>query len=104
MKPVRLLEKADQDLRGAVQVYRAESVDLANRFLSSTIEAFDFLSRSPSAGSLRLGFEVGLQDLRSWRIKGFPYLIFYRDDTEMVLVSRILHGSRHIPTLIREEA
>jgi toxin ParE1/3/4 len=87
-----------------MQAYRAESLDLAIRFLAATRMSFQFLSCSPSAGSLRLGFEVGLPDLRSWRIKGFPYLIFYRDDAEMVLVSRILHGSRHIPTLIRDEA
>lgn len=35
------------------------------------------VGRYPASGSPRYAVELGLPDLRCWRIKHYPYLVFY---------------------------
>lgn len=40
---------------------------------------------------------IGLPDLRTVSLKGYPYLVFYRDQPGHVAVGRVLHAKRDIP-------
>jgi toxin ParE1/3/4 len=41
--------------------------------------------------------------LRSWRIKGFPCVIFYFECDDRVDMWRVLHGRRDIPSWLQDE-
>lgn len=76
--------------------------DVARRFLRGFRAAVDHIRNNPSAGSPRFRDATGIGDLRVWPIRGFPYLVFYRDAEEGPLILRILHGARDIPPTLRD--
>ena len=62
------------------------------------------LVENPAAGRARLFRPLLLQGVRSWPVKGFGvYLLFHRVAGDSLEVVRLIHGARHIPTLLEEE-
>ena len=87
---------AKNDIEQQVEYYASESgLSLAERFVHSVQESFEFLLEFPSTGSL-LQTRIGrLQDIRCWPVKNFPkHVIYYRVQGDTLLVLRVLHGSR----------
>ena len=41
--------------------------------------------------------------LRSWPLRGYPYLVFYVERDDHVDVWRLLHAERDIPAWLRED-
>jgi len=41
--------------------------------------------------------------VRSQGLKGFPYLVFYVEQSDHVDVWRVLHGHRDIPALLSDD-
>jgi len=72
----------------------------ARRFLLAAEATFDWLAKSPGAGSL-CGFEHSLAtDIRCRRVKAFKnYLIFYRQIQRGIQIARVLHGARDIASI-----
>jgi len=102
-KPVRLRKVAEDDLRAAVRWYEAEAgIEVASRFVAEVQNGFGEIGRHPAMGSPRYAHELDLPGLRSWPLKQFPYLVFYRDDGDTVDVWRVLHAHRDIPTSFGE--
>lgn len=106
MTPCRIVlrRKAEQDIAEAVDHYFGEGgAELVLQFIDSLQSAFDQLTRHPESGSPRYATELDLPGLRHWRLKRFPYLIFYVVHADVVDVWRVLHGKRDIPETMQGE-
>lgn len=96
--PVRLRSLATSDIDSAIAHPRDEgSESLALEFIDHLEHAVGRIRRSPHIGSLRFSYELGIPELRVWRSKKFPYLIFYVPFDDHIDVWRVLHGRRDIP-------
>ena len=49
----------------------------ALRFIDALEEAVRHLSEAPGTGWLKFGYDLGIPELRAWRLRRFPYVIFY---------------------------
>ena len=102
-KLVVLRERARRDLDEAVEHYsNAASAAVALALIDALEDAFERLGAHPASGSPRYGRELDLPGLRSWVVRGFPYLVFYIERSANVDVWRILHAARDIPAWLRE--
>ena len=98
VKPVQLRQLAADDIDAALSHYRREGGEsLAARFIDALEAEIGRISRHPLIGSLRYSYELDIPALRSWRLAGFPYIVFYVDRAESVDVWRVLHARRDIP-------
>ena len=103
-KPLVLSERARQDFISIVDFYIAEaSFDVARSFGSALRAEFDHIGRLPASGSPRYAPTVGVRDLRSWPVRGFPYLVFYIERESEIDILRILHTARDVPRSLRED-
>ena len=73
---------------------------LAESFLASLRRGLALLSEQPAIGSLRLAEDVGMAGLRIWPVRGFPYVVFYLEQADLIMVLRIMHGARDFPALL----
>jgi toxin ParE1/3/4 len=95
--PYRLSAKAEADLHEIWSHLFADSGsgDVADRVTDSITELFLTLAKNPHIGRLR-------PDLTA-EVRSFPvgsYVVFYRIETGVVVVVRVLHGRRDIPSLL----
>ena len=103
-KPVRLRRRAAQEVEEAIRRYRSDATSaVASRFTGSFVDASRHISSHPESGSLRYADSGRLADLRHWRVRGFPYLLFYIERESEIDVLRVLHTSRDIPASLRED-
>ncbi|MDR0626404.1 MAG: type II toxin-antitoxin system RelE/ParE family toxin [Bifidobacteriaceae bacterium] len=97
--PVRFTVAAGADARSITDRYRdVASSDTAASFANALRRAVRGIRLFPSAGSPRYGALVGIPGLRHIHVKGFPYLVFYKETGDVVWVWRILHAASDIPT------
>ena len=102
-KPVVLREQARRDIERAVEHYLAEaSPAVALAFLDAVEEAHRQIGEQPAAGSPRYAHELDLPGLRMRLVRGFPYLVFYVEQTGEVDVWRVLHGARDVAAWMQE--
>lgn len=98
IKPVILRVLAEQDIEQASFRYQSEGGEaLTLDFIEEAEQAFRRIGRNPAIGSPRYAFELGLEGLRAWPLRRFPYLIFYIEQPNALDVWRVLHGQRDIP-------
>lgn len=103
--PVLPRELATEDLRQAAAWYAAEADGaIARRFIDAAEQAFTRIGRQPALGSPRYAVELDWPGLRTHPLDGFPYLIFYVDQTDHLDVLRVLHTHRDLPTSLRVPA
>lgn len=76
---------------------------VAERFVAAVQAAMEHSALYPEAGSARSAMSLHRPGLRSWPVKAFPYLVFYRDAGECLDVWRVLHAERDMPTWLRED-
>ncbi|SLK11692.1 type II toxin-antitoxin system RelE/ParE family toxin [Novosphingobium mathurense] len=87
--------KARADVDFAVEHYADEAgADVAFSFIDALEQAYTFIGQMPAAGSLRWSHELNLPELRTIRLKGFPWLVFYLEFETHVDVWRVLHAKR----------
>ena len=99
IKPVILRVLAEQDIEQASFHYQSEGGEaLALDFIEEAEQAFRRIGRNPAIGSPRYAYELGLEGLRAWPLRRFPYLISYIEQPNALDVWRMLHGQRDIPT------
>ena len=101
-KPVRLRELAAIDLDDASEHYREHAgVSTALDFIDAVEPAIQRIGRNPNVGSLRFAYELGIPDLRAWRVSKFAHIVFYVDADDVIDVWRILHSRRDLPATLR---
>jgi toxin ParE1/3/4 len=99
IKPVILRVLAEQDIEKASFHYQSEGGEaLALNFIEEAEQAFRRIGRNPAIGSPRYAYELGLEGLRAWPLRRFPYMIFYIEQLNALDVWRVLHGQRDIPS------
>ena len=102
-KPVVLRERAQRDVDEAVEHYLAEApAAVALAFIDGLEETFRRMGAHPASGSPRYARELSLPGLRSWVVRGFPYLVFYVEREADIDVWRVLHAARDIPAWLQE--
>jgi toxin ParE1/3/4 len=95
-------ERANRDADEAVHYYlSAGGEKAALGFVDALERAYRHIARHPATGSLRYAHELDLPGLRCWRLKRYPYLVFFVERDDHVDVWRILHAERDIPARMR---
>lgn len=97
MKRLRIQHHAMRDLAEARAYYRKEAPHMVGAFAVAVDSEFLHLRRNPSTGSPRYGLQIGFTGLRSWTVKKFPYVIFYVQEADSIVVIRVLHQAADIP-------
>lgn len=87
---------AEQDLRHAYRHIERSSPRSAERFLDAVEGALETLLDFPGAGRLHRFEATRARGVRTWAIRGYPYLVCYRFDDRRLEVIRILHGARDV--------
>jgi toxin ParE1/3/4 len=96
-KSIALRELAQKDIDEALDHYVGVGGDItALDFIDAVESAFRHICAHPGSGSPRYAIELDLPEVRSWRLKRFPYLIFYIERETEVDVWRVLHGQSDI--------
>jgi toxin ParE1/3/4 len=91
--------QARRDIEEAVDHYLIEAGERVTLgFIDEVERAFGFIARNPGAGSPRYAFELDLPGLRVWRLRRYPYLVFYVETDALIDVWRVLHTQRDIPS------
>lgn len=91
-------ERASRDVKEAIAYYLGEGAQSAAlRFIDELEEAYVHISRHPGTGSMRYAHELNLPGLRFWSLTCFAHMDFYFEQSDCVVVWRVLHGQRDIP-------
>lgn len=102
-KPVRVREAAHRETEAAVDYYNREAgLAVALDFIDALQATYRLISDHPGAGSPRYAIELAIPGLRSRRVKGFPYLVFYVERDDFVDALRLLHAHSDIPAWMRD--
>lgn len=86
--PVVLRPDAETDLAEATRWYERQQSGLGERFVGQVSAALDRVSEGPGM------YDLIWEDVRSYRLHGFPYLIYYRILPDHIEVLAVLHGAR----------
>lgn len=98
-KPVIPRALARRDADEAIDYYVDKvGADVAVRFVDALEKAYRLVSIRPATGSPRYAHELDLPGLRSHKLMGFPYLVFYLEREDHIDVWRVLHAQRDIPS------
>ena len=102
-KTVLFRELAHRDVEAAVDYYvREAGLNVALGFIDALQSTYRTVAAHPALGSPRYAQELALPGLRSVAMRGFPYLVFYRERDDHIDVWRVLHARRDIPSRMRE--
>lgn len=97
---LRVLSAADQDVDEIAEYIADDSIDQSTRFLDSLNATYKLILEQPHRWPLYGFVHPRLKDIRKRAVTGFTnHLVFYRIDTEMVEIVRVLHGARDLPTI-----
>ena len=101
--PIIPRELARRDAEQAVDHYLDEAGrDVAYSFIDALEAAYAQIAENPAASSPRWGYEINLPGLRSYKLKRFPYLVFFMAREDHVDVWRVLHTQRDIPSWLQD--
>ncbi len=102
-KPVVPRKVAISDVDEIIGYYLETSPEaITIGFVDALESAYAQIGLNPAIGSPRYAYELELPGLRSWLLKGYPYLIFYLECDHLIDVWRILHSSRDISRWMQE--
>ncbi len=103
MKPVVRSQLATADARSAIAYYANEvGTDIAQRFLASLAACYAAIAEAPGIGSAPVGYDLGIPGLRARRIPSFPFLAFYMEQDEQIVIWRLLHEKRDFASWLVE--
>lgn len=103
-RPLTIRALADADIQQAVARYAQEAgPEVAQRFVDALQRGFIAIARAPEAGSPRWAHDLNLPGLRSIKVKGFPWLVFYMPLEDRVDVWRVIDALCDIPAWMAEQ-
>ena len=91
-----LSRAAEKDLDAIWEYIATDSIDAADRLITTVFDAFERLARNPGLGHTR-------KDLTRLPILFWPvgsYLVIYRSERRPLQVVGVAHGRRHIPAFL----
>jgi toxin ParE1/3/4 len=93
---LKLSRIARADFREAADYYREIDPGLANRWVDAVEHRLVDIGRQPRLGSPRFSETLSVVGLRYKAVSRFPYLVFYVETENDVIVVRILHERRDV--------
>jgi toxin ParE1/3/4 len=91
LKHALLRPRAERDRESEIRYYRRQGgARLALQLVAATGTALDQIELEPAIGSPTLGKTLGIPELRTWRVTGFPLLWFYFERVDHLDVVRLL--------------
>ena len=88
MKTVRLLQPAEQEMFDAAAHYESRVPGLGDAFLDKIASAVADIAENPER------WPIIQSDIRRRLIHRFPYALFYRADTDEIVVLAVAHLHR----------
>lgn len=88
-RPIEISPDAAQDSDDAYSWYERKEPGLGMRFLSSVNATLRSIQRTSA------GYPIVYENYRKAVLRGFPYVIFYKDDDERISIIAIFHTSRN---------
>lgn len=91
-KPYILRPQAREDRRSEVHYCRHQEAGaaVADKLVKAMAKALQDLERNPSIGSPALGRLLGIEELRTWRLQGFPLTFWYFERADHIEVIRLV--------------
>jgi toxin ParE1/3/4 len=86
--PLILRPEAELDLATAQSWYEQQRSGLGEEFIAEVSAAFDRISEMPQM------YAMAWEEIRSCRLRRFPYIAYYRLFSDRIEVLAVLHGSR----------
>jgi toxin ParE1/3/4 len=86
--PAAYLPQAEDDVAAAHAHYERQRVGLGDDFVEAVREAVDHIRNNPQL------YAAFLRDIRAAPLKQFPYVVYYRDRGNDVLIIAVQHGRR----------
>lgn len=97
MLPVRLRERALDDLDAATIYYDKHAAHMTQAFIDAFLAAKLHMALHPGTGSKKYANRQRLKGLRFWLLTGFPYAVFYVERPTHIEIIRVLHQAADIP-------
>ena len=89
MKPLRIEDEAEAELKAAADYYEAKRPGLGLAFEARIREAFHTIQTNAALFPLYKN-----KPLRKCVIAQFPYLVFYRELDEFIIIIAVAHARR----------
>jgi toxin ParE1/3/4 len=103
--PIRPLPAATSDITELYCYFLALEANLGEKFLDCLYETYEMIANMPELGQLYRFRDPAMKDARIRQIKKFSnYLIFYRIETDKIVILRVLHGARDYMNLFDVES
>ena len=85
---LRLRQESEQDLADAAVWYEEQREGLGHQFLDEVLSVFSVISETP------LMFPIVHRNIRRALIHRFPFGVYYRVESDEIVVVAVMHGSR----------
>jgi len=93
--PIMPTVEAKEDIIELIRYFDERDASLGERFLGHLYETYEMIVNMPELGELQHFRNPTMKNTRIRRIKKFSnYLIFYRIETNRIVILRVLHGAR----------
>ena len=86
---LRLRAEAELDLADAALWHEEQGSGLGHQFLDEVLATFSIIAKTP------LSYQVVHRNTRRALVHRFPFGIYYRIETSMIVVVAVMHGSRN---------
>ena len=88
MKSVVFYREADSDLLAAMNYYNNQMDNLGLDFIDEVDKSIDLIQKSPTR------WPIVEENFRKYILQKFPFIIYYVDDLEEIIILAIVHQSR----------
>ena len=88
LKPARIRSEAQAEIESAFERYRAESRELAEKFLAEIGTSLDLIRLHPNL------YPMATSSTRRRVLRIFPYLVIYQEKLDVILVIAVAHAKR----------
>ena len=82
------LPQAEDDVDAAHRSYEGQQIGLGDRFVEAVRNQVDRIRSSPKL------YGIVRRNIRAAKLHGFPYVVYYRDRGNDVLIIAVQHGRR----------
>jgi toxin ParE1/3/4 len=86
--PIRLRPGVVSDLTEAADWYNRRQPELGDDFVHAAYDAFDLLAERPGS------FPVVYKNVRRALMRRFPYAIYFRIESEAIVILVVIHTAR----------
>lgn len=86
---IEISAEAENDFDCSYSFYYNESPELADHFYKRVTTSFESIQKSPKT------YPVVYKNLRKFKVKIFPFVIYYQIDGSAIQVIAIFHSSRN---------